>query len=86
MRNGIHPWHLYVSVRALENRIPILAANIENRKFGGQSTIVDLVGKGGIVIPKMTKLIGQAAKSMEFNLAQYRKARRERFADFRRFF
>jgi omega-amidase len=31
VRRGIEPWQMYVQVRALENRIPILAANVEIR-------------------------------------------------------
>ena len=42
VRRGIEPWQLYVQVRALENRVPILAANVENRRFGGSSVIIDL--------------------------------------------
>ena len=34
VRRGIKPWHLYVQVRALENRVPIVAANMENYRFG----------------------------------------------------
>jgi predicted amidohydrolase len=85
VKNGIYPWHLYVTVRALENRIPILAANIENKRFGGKSTIVDLNEKDGIVIPKRAELYGQATKSVEFNLSKYKAIRRKRFADFRKF-
>ena len=36
VRRGIEPWQMYVQVRALENRIPILAANVENRKIWGK--------------------------------------------------
>ena len=85
VKNGIYPWHLYVTVRALENRIPILASNIENRKFGGKSTIIDLSEKNGIVIPKKIELHGQTAKLVEFNLARYKRIRNERFADLRKF-
>ena len=85
VKNGIYPWQMYVTVRALENRIPILAANIENKRFGGKSIIVDLNEKGGIVIPKKVELNGQSTKSMEFNLSKYKKIRRKRFSDFRRF-
>jgi omega-amidase len=31
VRKGIESWQTHVQVRALENRIPILAANVENR-------------------------------------------------------
>ncbi len=39
---GIGPWHLYVQVRALENRIPIAALNMCSKEFGGKSITVDL--------------------------------------------
>ncbi|MDF2421419.1 MAG: carbon-nitrogen hydrolase family protein [Nitrosopumilus sp.] len=42
VKRGIQPWQMYVQVRALENRIPILAANVENQRFGANSLIVDL--------------------------------------------
>ena len=45
VRRGIKPWQMYVQVRSLENRIPILAANVENQRFGGNSLIVDLSRK-----------------------------------------
>lgn len=85
VRSGIYPWHLYVAVRALENRIPILAANIENARFGGHSAIIDLSEKDGVVIPKMAELSGESSKVCKFNLAKYKKIRRKRFADFRKF-
>ena len=34
---------MYVQVRVLENRVPILAGNIENHRFGGNSLVVDLM-------------------------------------------
>ncbi len=85
VKTGIHPWHLYVTVRALENRIPILAANIESKRFGGKSTIVDLYEKDGIVIPRRVELNGQSAKSVDFDLSKYKEIRRKRFVDFRKF-
>ena len=85
VRSGIYPWHLYVTVRALENRIPILASNMENRKFGGKSVIIDLSEKDGIVIPKKIEMHGQTARLVEFDLIRYKKIRKERFADLRKF-
>ena len=52
VKRGIHPWQLYVQVRALENRVPILASNVENNRYGGKSIIVDLVEDDGVIIPK----------------------------------
>jgi omega-amidase len=86
VRRGIRPWHLYVQVRALENRIPILAANVENFRFGGKSVIVDLIEDDSIIIPKLTAPInGQRAKSKVFNLNKYKKSRQSRFSDSRKF-
>ena len=86
VRRGIHPWQLYVQVRALENRVPILASNVENYRYGGKSIIVDLIENDGIVIPKLAaQLCGQKAKSKEFNLKKYKKSRQIRFSDSRRF-
>ena len=86
VKRGIYPWHLYVQVRALENRIPILAANIENYRFGGKSIIVDLTENNGIVLPKIiTNLKGEESKIREFNLKKYKKSRKIRFLDKRKF-
>ena len=81
VRRGIEPWHMYVQVRALENRIPILAANVENRKFGGSSTIVDLVENDRVMKPKITKLSGESYQIKEFELQKYQKSREIRFRD-----
>lgn len=86
MRRGIHPWQLYVQVRALENRIPILASNVENYRFGGKSMIVDLIENEGIVIPNIvTELKGEKSKTKEFDLSKYKKSRNIRFSDSRKF-
>ena len=42
VKRGIELWQMYVQVRALENIVPILAANVENRRFGGNSLIISL--------------------------------------------
>ena len=81
VRRGIEPWHLYVQVRALENRIPIIAANVENRKFGGNSIIVDLFENNKVVRPKITKLSGESYQTKEFDLQKYQKSRENRFRD-----
>ena len=47
---------MYVQVRSLENRIPIIAPNVENTKFGGNSMIIELTKEGKIVKTKITKL------------------------------
>ncbi len=85
VRRGISPWHMYVQVRALENRIPVLAANVQNTRFGGNSVIVDLVDNNNVMIPKITTLHGQTIKSVSFNLSKYEKSRKRRYLDHRKF-
>jgi predicted amidohydrolase len=81
VRRGIEPWQMYVQVRALENRIPILAANVENRRFGGNSLIIDLNENNKVVTTKVTKLNGECGISKEFDLNKYEKSRKIRFSD-----
>lgn len=85
VRRGIIPWEMYVQVRALENRIPILAANVENRKFGGNSIIVDLSENNKVVNTKVTKLKGEDQIVQEFTLNKYAKTRKSRFRDSNKF-
>lgn len=81
VRRGIEPWQMYVQVRALENRIPILAANVENGRFGGNSLIIDLNENNKIVTTKVMKLNGECGVSKEFDLNRYEKSRKIRFLD-----
>ena len=76
---------MYVQVRSLENRIPILATNVQNRRFGGKSIIVDLTEKDKVVIPKVQMVTGQKSATREFNLKKYQKSRFTRFSDSRKF-
>lgn len=85
VRRGIEPWQMYVQVRALENRIPILAANVENQKFGGNSMIVDLVESNKVVTTKISKLEGESEITREFELGKYQKSRKKRFSDSNKF-
>ena len=85
VKRGIQPWQMYVQVRALENRIPILAANVENHRFGGNSLIVDLAENNKVVTTKVFKLNGESGLSKEFNLDKYEKSRKIRFSDSNRF-
>ena len=86
VKRGIAPWQMYVQVRALENRIPIIAANVENHRFGGKSVIVDLIENKGVMIPKLvTQLRGEKAGMKKFNLNKYKKSRKTRFADSKKF-
>ncbi len=81
VKRGIEPWKMYVQVRALENRIPILAANVQNHKFGGNSLIVDMTENNKVVTTKIMKLDGECGMSKEFDLKRYEKNRRIRFRD-----
>ena len=85
VRRGIKPWQMYVQVRALENRIPIIAANVENRKFGGNSMMVDLSENNKVVTTKITKLDGESGITKEFKLDKYEKSRKSRFSDSNKF-
>lgn len=86
VKRGIIPWHLYVQTRALENRIPILAANVSNQRFGGDSLIIDLVEKEKIMIPKiLAKLKGENSAVKSFVLSKYIQSRKTRFSDARGF-
>jgi predicted amidohydrolase len=85
VRRGITPWQMYVQVRALENRIPILAANVENHRFGGNSIIVDLTENNKVITTKITKLVGESKIAREFTLDKYEKSRKIRFSDSNKF-
>lgn len=85
VRRGIEPWQMYVQVRALENRVPILAANVENRRFGGNSLIIDLTENNKVVTTKVMELNGECGASKEFDLNKYEKSRKIRFADSNKF-
>lgn len=85
VKRGIESWHMYCQVRALENRIPILAANVQNNRFGGKSIIIDLIEKDKIVLPKVTTLRGQSTTAKKFNLIKYKKNRKKRFSDAQKF-
>lgn len=85
VRRGIIPWQLYAQVRALENRVPVLAANVENSRFGGKSIVVDLLEDDGVIIPKVEELKGEKSKIKEFDLRKNKKSREKRFSDSRKF-
>jgi len=85
VKRGIEPWQMYVQVRALENRIPILAANVENRRFGGNSIIVDLTENNKVMTTKITKLNGESEIAREFTLDKYENSRKIRFSDSNKF-
>ena len=81
VKRGIEPWKMYVQIRALENRTPILAANVQSHKFGGDSLIVDMTENNKVMTTKITKLEGECGISKEFDLKKYEKSRTVRFRD-----
>lgn len=85
VRRGIFPWHLYVQARSLENRVPILASNVQNAKFGGKSIIVDLTDNDGVMTPKTKITIGQTMRFETFDLKKYESSRKARYSDHRKF-
>jgi len=85
VKRGIKPWQMYVQVRSLENRIPILAANVENHRFGGNSMIVDLIENNKVVTTRITKLTKQKGIAKKFNMGKYEKSRKKRFSDLNSF-
>ena len=84
-KEGINPWHLYLQVRALENRIPVVASNVCGDLFGGRSIIVDLKydKSTDIATPKIKT--GAAVREqiiiVDIDLKRSRQMRQRRFAD-----
>jgi predicted amidohydrolase len=85
VRRGINPWATYVQARSLENRVPILAANIINRKYGGNSMIVDLFENNKVMIPKITTIKEEGYAVRKFDLVKFEKNRKIRFSDSKKF-
>jgi omega-amidase len=89
---GIKPWHMYVQVRALENRIPIAAPNIcddgsSNSIYKGKSIFVDFDYnyKTDIAVPKLRlgSSVNEQILIMDVDLNRTRKLHKKRFEDFR---
>lgn len=84
VKHGIAPWQLYVQVRALENRIPIMAANVSNSRFGGNSMAACLrfgdIATVDLGILKYDKFRSQYL-TRDLNLNTYDKSRKKRHAD-----
>jgi omega-amidase len=89
---GIKPWHMYVQVRALENRIPIAAPNVcddsgSNGIYRGKSILVDFDYdyKTDIAVPKLRlgSSVNDQILIMSIDLNRTRKLHKKRFEDFR---
>ena len=82
---GIKPWHMYVQVRALENRVPIAAPNVcdVNKMYNGKSILVDFNydSKTDIAFPKLR--IGHSVNEhilmMDIDLKYATRLRKKRF-------
>ncbi len=86
VRPGIKPWQEYLTVRCLENRIPIIAPNVYSLPyFDGHSTILSLEedSRTHISFPKLTSLnhAGEGILLREIDLDFHNHLRKERFAD-----
>jgi len=83
---GIEPWHMYVQVRALENRVPAAAPNACSKVYGGKSIAVDFEydKKNNIAIPKQALAsVNEQILVMDIDLERARKIRKLRFEDFK---
>ena len=81
---GIKPWHMYLQVRALENRIPIAAPNVWcKNNYKGKSILVDFNydNKTDIALPKLR--FGSSANeqilTMDIDLKLVRRMCKKRF-------
>ena len=83
-KKGIQPWHMYVQVRALENRIPVAAPNVCDDNYGGKSILVsfDYHKSSDIAIPKrVVGSINDQNLELDIDLEFVRKIREARLKD-----
>ncbi len=86
IKEGTVPWQQYLTVRSLENRLPIVAPNVYAPPyFTGHSSIVSLQedSQRKIAHPKMVSLTGRGEGVLvaDFDLDLHNRLRRARFAD-----
>jgi predicted amidohydrolase len=86
VRQGVEPWHQYVTMRSLENRIAVVAPNVYSPPlFTGYSIIVSLKEdpKMRISYPKPRIFNGKSEGMIieDIDLALHAELRKERFAD-----
>jgi len=86
VRQGVEPWHQYVTIRSLENRIAVVAPNVYSPPlFTGYSLIVSLKEdpKMRISHPRIyvLKNRGEGIIVEDIDLALHARLRKERFAD-----
>ena len=85
VKRGIDPWETYVRARSLENRVPIVAANVKNKKYGGNSMIIDLYENNKVMIPKVLKIKDEGYVIKNIDLSKFEKNRKIRFLDSNKF-
>lgn len=86
VKPGITPWQQYVTVRCLENRMPIVAPNVYAPPwFNGHSMIIGLREdpRTKISFPRIASIsrMGEGIAIQEIDLSLHNRLRRERFAD-----
>lgn len=86
VKTGITPWSQYVTVRCLENRMPIIAPNVYAPSlFTGHSMIISLREDPHTKIshPKVATVSreGEGVVTQDIDLTLHNRLRRERFAD-----
>ncbi len=86
VRPGVTPWRQYLTVRCLENRIPIVAPNVYSPPwFTGHTSILSLKEdpRTKISHPQIASLSGRGEGVVieEIDLQLHNRLRRERFAD-----
>jgi len=81
VKEGIEPWKMYVQVRSLENRIPIIAPNVEDIKFGGNSLVIELTKEEKIVKTRVTELKGEYEETVNITFSNYETIRKQRIED-----
>jgi predicted amidohydrolase len=85
VKRGIDPWETYVRARSLENRVPVVAANVKNKKYGGNSMIIDLYENNKVMIPKVLKIKDEGYVIKNIDLSKFEKNRKIRFLDSNKF-
>ena len=83
-KKGIQPWHMYVQVRALENRVPVAAPNVCDDNYRGRSILVsfDYDKNTDIAVPK--RVVGSTDDQtlmLDIDLDYVRKIREARLKD-----
>jgi len=81
VKEGIEPWKMYIQVRSLENRIPIIASNVEDARFGGNSLIVELTKEEKIIKTKITEVKGECDELRNITFSNYEEIRKQRAED-----